>query len=402
MRAPGCGRKKKKKKWERITAVLALVLIAAAWWIGLHRMQGDWMPAVQAALPGAVRFESLGGELYAGYGPGEEQVPLGYVALGEGSGYGGPLRVAVGFNPGGEILGVEVAESRETPAYLERVEQAGLLEELLGRSAASPFQLEVDLDAVTSATMSSRGIAESVRDSSRAAAEVLHLEVPDPQRPPVQIGFPEVTLAALFGLGFLGRRRGFEKNGLVRWVSLVGGLVFLGFLFNKPLTLGYLNKFLMGFWPRWQTHLYWYLLIGGVLGVYLVDRQNPYCEWFCPFGAAQEVLGLVGGAKAVSAGRYRGFLTWLRRGVVLTAVVAALVYRSPGLTSYEVFGTLFSLVGSNLQYLLLALVLVTAIFVRRPWCAYLCPLRPVLAWVRTLRNWSVELWKNAAARRTQS
>lgn len=376
-----------------------MVLIAAAWVIGLNRMKSDLMPAVQAALPGADRFEDLDGDLYAGYGP-EAQEPLGYVALGEGSGYGGPLRVAVGFTPAGEIQGVEIAENRETPAYLERIQEGGLLEALLGKSAADPFQLDQDLDAVTSATMSSRGIAEAVRDSNQAAAALLDWEVPEPAAPSVRIGIPEAALAALFGLGFLGHRPGFKRKKTVRWVSLIGGLVLLGFVYNQPLSLAYINKFLMGFWPRWQTHLYWYLLLGGILLIFLVEQKNPYCEWFCPFGAAQEVLGLVGGARVHSAGRYRGFLTWLRRGVVLGAVLIALVYRSPGLTSYEVFGTRFSLLGSNLQFVLLALVLVTAMFVRRPWCTYLCPLRPVLNYVRTLRNWSVELWKKITAEKT--
>ena len=170
-------------------------------------------------------------------------------------------------------------------------------------------------------------------------------------------------------------------------------MVVLGFIYNSPLTLSYLDKFLIGYWPQWQTHLYWYLLIGGILFVFTVDNKNPYCEWFCPFGAVQECMGAIGGAKVRSSGRYQGLLGWSQRGVAWAAIVVALVFRNPGITSYEVFGTLFKLVGSNIQFALLGIVLVTALFVRRPWCTYLCPLRPVTDLIRMYRKWAKELWQ---------
>lgn len=401
MKTVRCGKFQQRTRQERIFAAAALVLILGAWWIGVLRQKKDLMPAVERALPGAEYFEAAGPDLYAGYSQESGQL-VGYVALGEGSGYGGPLRTAVGFSPDGEILGLEVAESHETPAYLQRVKQGGLLDNLTGRSAADRLRVGEDLDAVTSATVSSRGIAEAVRDGSRTAAAVLEINLPPQEAPPLQIGFPEITLAVLFLVGFFGHQHQFKYKKTARWASLLVGLVVLGFVYNQPLTLAYINKFLLGFWPRWQTDLYWYLLIGGILLVYTVEQKNPYCEWFCPFGAAQEVLGLVGGAKVYSAGRFRGFLKRLRQGLVLLAVIVALIYRSPGLTSYEVFGTLFSLVGSNLQFVLLALVLVAAMFVRRPWCTYLCPLQPVLEMIKTLRTWSCELWKRITVRKNDA
>jgi NosR/NirI family transcriptional regulator, nitrous oxide reductase regulator len=395
-----CRKLQKRSRSNRIFTAVALALILGAWVIGFLRHTKDIMPAVQQALPGADRFETAGSELYAGYNQETEQL-VGYVALGEGNGYGGPLKVAVGLSPDGEILGLEIAEDRETPSYIQRVEKGGLLEDLLGRRAGDPLLVGEDLDAVTSATISSRAIAEAVRDGSRSAAAVLDLDVPSREEPPIEFGVPEFTLLALFGLGYVGHQRKFKHKKTARWISLLAGLLVLGFVYNQPLTLAYINKFLLGFWPRWQTHLYWYMLIGGILFVSTVDQKNPYCQWFCPFGAAQEVLGQVGGAKVYSPGRFRGFLKWLRQVLVLIAVVVALIYRCPGLTSYEIFGTLFSLTGSNLQFLMLALVLVTAMFVRRPWCTYLCPLAPVLDWIRTIRNWICELWQKITGKNGQ-
>ena len=60
-----------------------------------------------------------------------------------------------------------------------------------------------------------------------------------------------------------------------------------------PLTISRVSSFLLGFWPQWQTNLYWYLLIGGVLFIATADNKNAYCAWFCPFGAAQECMAAI-------------------------------------------------------------------------------------------------------------
>ena len=144
---------------------------------------------------------------------------------------------------------------------------------------------------------------------------------------------------------------------------------------------------LLGFWPEWQLHLYWYLLLAGILFVLTADNKNPYCEWFCPFGSAQECLGLIGGSRGRLPEKFHRFLRWFQRILALTAIVIALLYRNPSISSYEVFGAFFHLIGSNFQFALLGVVLITALFLKRPWCNYLCPLRPVTDFIRLIRNW---------------
>jgi NosR/NirI family nitrous oxide reductase transcriptional regulator len=176
---------------------------------------------------------------------------------------------------------------------------------------------------------------------------------------------------------------------------LITGLVVLGFWFNLPLTISKINTFLLGFWPQWQTSLYWYLLLGGIFFVLTVDNKNAYCAWFCPFGAAQECMGAIGGAKLTGPRKYRRFFVWLQRGLAWAAIVIALLFRNPGLSSYEVFGTLFSFTGSTLMFGLLAIILLMSLFVKRPWCNFLCPLDPVYDVIRLVRGWGLELIRNA-------
>ena len=53
---------------------------------------------------------------------------------------------------------------------------------------------------------------------------------------------------------------------------------------------------------------------------------------------------------------------------------------------YEVYGTLFALVGTHLQFGLLAFVLIASLFVPRPWCRYLCPIRAVTDYLKLPRK----------------
>jgi polyferredoxin len=109
-------------------------------------------------------------------------------------------------------------------------------------------------------------------------------------------------------------------------------------------------------------------------------------------------LGVIGGAKPRSEGRYKDLLIWVQRGLAWLAIVLALYFRNPGITSFEVFGTLFDLTGSSLQFGLLGIIVIASLFIKRPWCKYLCPLKPVMDLYRTFRKWVMESWKRIRAR----
>ena len=381
-------------KVDRILGIAGLALLAAAWVVGAARAKSDLMPAVSQVLPDARYFERQNGSYAAWTDKGKSEL-LGYVAIGVANGYGGPLTMAVAVaGPHGEIAGAALAGHKETSAWITRVQKSGILDSLAGKSHRDRFELGDDIDGVTGATYTSRAIAEAARNASRDAAGLLGLQVTAPPPPKIVFGVPEIVVILLFAVGYLAQRRGFKYQKQARWATMITGMVVLGFVYNQPLTLSNVNKLLLGYWPAWQSHLYWYLLMGGMLFVFTVDNKNPYCQWFCPFGATQECFGLVGGAKIQTAGSYHRFLKWVQRGLAFSAIFVALLLLNPGSTSYEVFGAFFDLVGSNLQYLLLGIILLASMFIRRPWCTYLCPLAPVMDLYRMFRTWVKESWKS--------
>jgi hypothetical protein len=89
---------------------------------------------------------------------------------------------------------------------------------------------------------------------------------------------------------------------------------------------------------------------------------------------------------------------------VIFAVSLALIYRNPGTFSFEIFGTLFDLEGSNYQFIVLAIILLSSLFIYRPFCNYLCPLHKNTLeglFDRTRKN-SKKIWQNLIPKKAQA
>ncbi len=84
-------------------------------------------------------------------------------------GYSGMVPIQVFFNARGRPVRIYILDNCETPAYLDLVYRAGLLDKLLAYDPAKPDSV----DAVTLATSSSRAIIDGVAGlSARVSAEL--------------------------------------------------------------------------------------------------------------------------------------------------------------------------------------------------------------------------------------
>ena len=382
----------KRQRTDRILGLIAVVTIAIAWFVGASRSGDNLLPALARAVPEAVKYNNIENSTYEAIG--EDGEIIGIVSVGEAVGYGGPMDVAVAINAGGEVIGYSIVSHKETPSYLEKVLDSYFVEDLLGMDSTDQFALGEDIDGISGATYTSGAIVEAVREETREnASKYYDFTVPEESTPKILFGISEIALIVLYAVGFFGHKGKFKYKKQTRWATMIIGMIVIGFIYNRPLTISYFNQLFLGYFPVWQTNLYWYLLLGGIFFVFTVDNKNPYCSWFCPFGAAQECLGAIGGAKPRSAGKFTYFLRWVQRGLAWAAIVIALIFRNPGITSFEVFGTLFDFTGTMLQFTMLGVIVIASLYILRPWCTYLCPMGPVMELYRTFRGWVMELWR---------
>ena len=390
--------KQERDQLDRRFMVLALALIAVAWIVGYVRNGADVAALVPDVLPGTARVDS-DGDLFVGR-DGDGNI-IGYAALGEAPGYGGPLEVLIGVWPDGAISGVTIVSQRESPGFFRLIANNNFMQQFDGSTVRDPLSVGADVDAVSGATISSEGLARSVQGAARLiAARGLQISLP-PVQHQIKFGLPEVILLLLFAAGDVGHK---VRNGAwkrrVRWATLLTGMLFLGFVYTLPFTTTMVVSLLSGYWPDWHNNLYWYLLVGGIVFATTVDGKNPYCGWFCPFGAVQECLATVSGAKHYRPRDLNRLLKWVQRMLALSAIVLGLLLRRPGISSYEPFATLFDFRGLGLEWAFLILVLLVSLLMYRPFCNYLCPLDAVVEFVGAGRRWIKEGWSTWRERQT--
>lgn len=378
---------KRGNRTENILALCTFITLVIAAVIGFNRGLSDITAHFHILLPGADIYEKSGFETYKAFNKASD-IPVGYIVVKKFNGFGGPLKVAVSVNSAGNVVNAVVVEHSETPSWFNKVMASPLIESMKGKSYNDRFEIGNDVDAVTGATYTTRAVVQSIKEAGREIAlNELYLPIPDEKPTRIQFGYPEFVLVLLLAVGAFGIKyaSGITKKR-IRWLIMLSSMAVIGFMVNHPLTLVDINKFLMGYWPDIHYQLYWYILIFGVLLIFLTTNKNIYCHYVCPFGAVQECLAVIGKAKSSHSRQYHGFYKWLRRSVVWSAVFVALIFRNPGISSYEVYSTLFSLTGTNREVLFLAIVLVFSLFVRRPWCKYLCPVPAFEDYLRFIKN----------------
>jgi NosR/NirI family nitrous oxide reductase transcriptional regulator len=369
----------------------ALGLMLAAWLFGYFTTGKSVEPFVSEVLPG-VTNTSLQGSVYRGYD--SQGNLIGYAGVGGATGYGGPINVLVGVDPAGNVIGVKIVEHRETPGFFRRLPESHFFEQFLGKGYTSSLRLDDDIDAVSGATVSSEAVARAVREQVRAIAKNQIGAVVSAQPEPIRIGPPEWVLIGLFATGYVGHKS--RQKNLKKWLrrfSLLAGVILVGFVYNMPLSLSHFISLLSGYWPDWHTHLYWFILLGGMLFVTSAQGKNPYCTWFCPFGAVQEGMGRVANTKLFRPRSLHVILKWSQRGLAFTAILLGLAFRQPAAASFEPFGTLFDFTGNIAQWILLVLILLTSLVIYRPFCNYVCPMDPIVSYIGEGRRWVRDTWR---------
>lgn len=352
------------RRYALWAVLAALALWAGAWLLGARRPEPDLLPFLKRAFPFADYRQTAPGT-YRVSRAGEW---VGWGAAGSATGYGGAVTVALASDVTGTVRAAALLEYRDTPGLGGSMQP--LLASLAGRGVETPLAIGEDLDAVTGATFSSGGVAAA----ARAAAERIVGRPREARRGPA-FGAPEAAVVLLFATAWLARHRrrlSPQARSLLRSLVLLASLATLGFLWNRPWVIAFPARLAAGDWPSLPGHLYWYLLLLALLVGFDRSGRSPWCPWLCPFGAAQDLVGLAGGARRRRLGARRFFLA-AKTLLLVAAVASALAFRSPAAASFEVFAALFRGRGSPQQVAVLVFVGLAALVVSRPFCHWLCP-----------------------------
>jgi hypothetical protein len=376
-----------KRTKEIMFVIFVLLSVVAAWLAGRFRHNASVSAVLQTVMPEAHHFEKAPDNVYIGLiGDGNEVQPVGYVGLCSETGRLGPIELAAGFDNTGLITSLALVQPLRDPHVSPKVLNTAL-SAFIGRHYNDPPQQGQMADLAPALQGFWQSLTDLVNRIGGNVSEVRGEVVAEGYQRRRWFGFPELVLILLYAVGYLAYRERLPYHRFLHWGSLAGGVVFIGFWLNSPMSLEHINSFLMGYWPSWQTHLYWYLLIGGVLLPIILSGRSFYCSHVCPFGATQSLLKVIGHKRITLPDRVDAVLRWLQRTLVWLAVICALLLRNPAVVRYEVSQTLFGqMAGVTWQFVLLAVVLIASLVITKPWCNYLCPIRAITDFVNLVRR----------------
>ncbi len=157
----------------------------------------------------------------------------------------------------------------------------------------------------------------------------------------------------------------------LRGLFLMVGLVILGFYRGGPGVISsFQNSYLLaiGVKVNWQAIV---LFLGLIPVTYLFGKV--FCGWVCYLGAIQEFIH-IDKVKLFQSERAQKTMKWIRI-VATIAVIVQLTFTHIILwNKIGPFKVAINLFSSNLiGYVLLGIVLVSSVFIYRPFCKIICP-----------------------------
>jgi len=289
-------------------------------------------------------------------------------------GYAGPIKIMVGMDTHGTLIKIHILSHSETPAYVSTLGQ--FIEQFHSLDIKNTFHLGKDIDGMTRATVSSEAIVRAVEKSMKiVAVKILYLHVPKVNTPKVSIPLDQILLPIiLFGIAVLGV---ILHNNILRWVSLLGGLGYLGLLKSTMVSVIQIANIGLLKFPIFTNCPLWYLLVGLTL-VTTLALGMVYCGSLCPFASLQELLynafhkifpKKIRLSKVVDRkARY------LKYTILFAAVLISLILGNASAANFEPYILLFTAHTTQIGWVFLMVILTASVFHFRFWCKYLCPM----------------------------
>jgi hypothetical protein len=284
---------------------------------------------------------------------------------------------------------VSILDSHETPAYVEGI-GSWVTSSFEGRRIASDFFLRSGpddrpgdahgVDALTGATVSARAVVQTVNRAKNAAAARMGIEVATLPGPSAWPGYKEpivIYVVAALLLSILVTLRGFPRaSPWPRRAFLAANLVLGGFVFNAQLSMEHVVRLARLDFPGPSNPELFVLVAGAALLTLLLGPV--YCANVCPFGAAQELLGLLGLGVRPSA-RLERRMRYLRYVTLAVFLCGWALTDSRALVDADPLAHAFAGKLASGAMLVAGVALLLSLFSFRFWCRTFCPLGALLS-----------------------
>lgn len=274
-----------------------------------------------------------------------------------------PLTIYIDEND--KIIEVEVCPNKESRGYMNKVLKSGYLKSWDGLDIVEALNHQVD--AVSGCTYTSTAISQSLQIRlQELTSQKAKLHSWDWNLFTKQLCVLIVTILAL--ICFFNPK----KTKKLRIITLSLSILILGFWSNSLLSLAmFYNWITNGISLTMQLVIIFIAAVSIILP--LVTKKSFYCQYLCPFGAVQEFVGMIPVKKITVSAKLYKFFAVLRKVILLTLLVLLASGVTFDLSMVEPF-SIFSYQTIIFEVALLtAVIVVASIFIKKPWCNYICP-----------------------------
>lgn len=197
------------------------------------------------------------------------------------------------------------------------------------------------------------------------------------------------TIGALLATVVAGVFMRFAKTRKLRGLFLVASVAILGFYVGGcpcPVSgLQHVILFASGAGESWLSMVW---IIGLIPITYFFGKV--WCGWVCHLGGLQEMIFKPGKLNFLKSERATDIMIWVRIFLLAALVIQVLITKTNLYKVIDPFKAIFNLYPANLvTWILLVLLLLSSIFVYRPFCRAVCPVGLVLGWISKIPGASI-------------
>ena len=288
-------------------------------------------------------------------------------------GYGGQVPLVITVSDG-RIKEVKALPNRETPDFFNEAKK--LLQAWNGKTLQEAADMNVD--AVTGATFSSRAIIANMQCGIKAAMDndtlaAAHWWDNIDWNPKTIAGLVVVLMAAIVPL--------VVKNRTYRLCQQVANIIVLGFVCGSFLSYSSLIS-IMSNGIDLATMLIAIVMMATAFIYPLLGNKSYYCTNVCPFGSLQEVIGRCSQKKLGMSAKWIKNFDKARQVIWALLMLCLWTGLWTGWVDYEPFAAFIAELGFAVKLLALTFLALSTV-ITRPYCRFLCPTGSLLKYTQS-------------------
>ncbi len=289
-------------------------------------------------------------------------------------GFGGSVPFAIIVNNSDKIIGLHLLNHYETQSWIDKLNNNNFFDTWNGLDIQSA--ITKNIDAVSGATMTSEAVIESI---SRRLSEYKKVEEEKKKRILYKdLGVIIPLIVIIFALlSFLYPK----KMAKLRIWLLLASVGVLGFWQADFLSMALLSNWLINGMSVMQNIVLFTILVLSIL-IPLIKNKPFYCQYVCPYGAAQELAGKIKIKNIVLNNKTVKILNPIKYILLFIITLIIVLKIDVSLENFEPFSAFQFRFASAVVLTIALVMLVLSFFNNKPWCKFFCPTGALFSMLR--------------------